>query len=65
MQAHSAEPSSRIELSRDPLGWIWRVARPGRAPLQGRAPTDVSARRTGRFAVEMVEAFDRIGRRRY
>lgn len=65
MQAQNADPSSRIELSSDTHGWLWRVSRPGLPPLQGRTPGPSSARRTGRFAVEMVEAFDRISRKSF
>jgi hypothetical protein len=65
MQAQRIDPASRIELSSDAQGWTWRVARTGRPPLQGRAPSHGSAGRTGRFAVELVEAFDRISRRSF
>jgi hypothetical protein len=65
MQAQKTDPSSRIALARDAQGWSWRVDRPGRPPLQGLAPGPASARRTGRFAVEMVEAFDRISRKSF
>lgn len=65
MQAESVDPISRIELSSDARGWTWRVLRPGRPPLQGRTPSRDSAGRTGRFAFEMVQAFDRIGRRSF
>jgi hypothetical protein len=65
MQARNADPVSRIELSSDAQGWTWQVARPGCAPLQGRAPSPASAKRTGRFAVEMLQAFDRISRRSF
>jgi hypothetical protein len=65
MQARPIDPVSRMQLSRDAQGWTWRVARPGRPPLQGRTPSHSSARRTGRFAVEMLEAFERISRRSY
>ena len=52
-----------------PMVLLWlaiffgRTLRPGRTPLQGRTPGCDSARRTGRFAVEMLQAFDRISRR--
>lgn len=65
MQAQNAVSPSDIELSSDAQGWTWRVARPGRPPLQGRTPGSSSARRTGRFAVEMLQAFDRIGRKSF
>jgi hypothetical protein len=64
MQA-TADLVSAIELNRDAQGWTWTVARPGRHPLQGRAPGRETARRTGRFAFEMLAAFDRIGRRNF
>ena len=54
-----------VALASDPQGWTWRVERPGRAPLEGRADGQESARRTGRFAYEMLAAFERIGRSRF
>jgi hypothetical protein len=60
-----ADPASAMELNRDSQGWTWTVARPGRQPLQGRAEGRESARRTGRFAVEMLAAFDRIAQRSF
>lgn len=63
MQAQNAVSPTDIELSSDSHGWQWRVSRPGRPPLQGRTPGCDSARRTGRFAVEMLQAFDRISRK--
>ena len=65
MQATSDDPARSIELSSDRQGWTWTVARPGRPPLQGQAPSPQSARRTGVIAGELLAAFERIGRRSF
>lgn len=66
MQALPAEQDFKVE-TRDEggAGWVWVVSECGWPPLSGRAPSHGAAQRTGAFACSVVQAFGRIGRRRF